>query len=108
MRLSSEAVQILHALRQGALLKAHRTLDGAKIHKVHPLNGEPSAVSAGAAQALIERGWVRSNLKFPVATYLLTETGRQLQLVRPSGRLPWQVGCFLNALYQRLRHAYYL
>lgn len=80
MGLSAEAIQILHAVRQGASVKAHRTLDGAKIHKVHPLEADAFAVSEAAVRMLEQRGWLRSNMKFPVATYLLTETGCQVNL----------------------------
>lgn len=83
MGLSPEAIQILDAVRQGATVKAHRALDGTKIHKVHPLQAEPFAVSEAAVRALENRGWLRSNMKFPVATYLLTETGRKATIPTP-------------------------
>jgi hypothetical protein len=77
MRLSSEASRILQALEQGAALKAHRTLDGAKVHKMHPLQGVAYAVPTAAVRGLEKQGWVRSNMKFPVATYLLTVEGKK-------------------------------
>lgn len=89
MGLSAEAIQILSAARQGAAVKAHRTLDGAKIHKVHPLQADAFAVSEAAVHALEKRGWVRSNLKFPVATYLLTEKGRQVPIPQRAD-WPWR------------------
>lgn len=92
MGLSEEAIQILHAVRQGASVKAHRTLDGAKTHKVHPLQADAFIVSEAAVRALEKRGWLRSNMKFPVATYLLTETGRQVN-VSPRWS-QWRYGWF--------------
>lgn len=77
MGLSSEAIQILSAMGQGASLKVHRTLDGAKLHKLHPLQGDAISVTATAVRDLERRGWLRSNMKFPVATYLLTKTGKE-------------------------------
>lgn len=83
MGLSPEAIQILEAVRQGASLKAHRALDGTKIHKVHPLQADAFEVSEAAVRALEKRGWLRSNMKFPVATYLLTETGSKVTIPAP-------------------------
>lgn len=80
MGLSPEAIQILDAVHQGASVKAHRALDGTKIHKVHPLQAEPFAVSEASVRTLEKRGWLRSNMKFPVATYLLTESGHNVNL----------------------------
>jgi len=65
-------------MHRGATLKAHRTLDGAKIHKLHFRTGVAEQVSITAVRRLERRGWLRSNLKFPVATYLLTEEGKQV------------------------------
>ena len=65
-------------MADGATLKVHRTLDGRKIHKLHPLHGDTVVVSSITVRMLENRGWVRSNMKFPAATYLLTKEGRQL------------------------------
>ena len=65
-------------MADGATLKAHRTLDGSKVHKLHPLEGDAVTVSSTVVRTLEKCGWVRSNMKFPAATYLLTEKGRQL------------------------------
>lgn len=80
MGLSQEAIQILHAVRQGASVKAHREIDGTKIHKVHPLQADAFVVSEAAVRLLEKQGWLRSNMKFPVATYLLTEKGSKVNL----------------------------
>lgn len=89
MGLSPEAIQILYAVRQGASVKAHRALDGTKIHKVHPVQAAAFEVSAAAVRTLEKRGWLRSNLKFPVATYLLTEKGRKVNLPHKVNS-PWR------------------
>lgn len=75
MNLSPAQRRILRAMRDGATLKAHRALDGAKVHRLHPLAGEPEPVDAALVASLREQGLIQSNLKFPVATYVLTETG---------------------------------
>jgi hypothetical protein len=67
-------------MKQGATLKVHRTLDGNKIHKLHLVEGTAVAVPHVVVRALEKGGWVQSNLKFPVATYLLTEKGRRIVL----------------------------
>jgi len=89
MRLSTAAIQILQAIRQGATLKAHRTMDGAKIHKLHPLHGVACEVPTSAVRTLEKGGWVRSNMKFPVATYLLTTKGGVTSLAQVAKGYPW-------------------
>ena len=59
----------------GATLKAHRTVDGEKVHLLHPLTGPAEPVDRAAVEDLRQRGLIASNMKFPVATYLLTEEG---------------------------------
>jgi uncharacterized protein YjhX (UPF0386 family) len=80
MKLSKAEQQVLQALAQGATLKAHRTMDGAKVHKLHPLGGEPlegmaEVVSEAVVTSLKGQGLIESNMKFPAATYLLTDKG---------------------------------
>ena len=84
------------ALQAGAALKAHRTLDGAKYHKVHPLQGDDFTVPAAAVRELENRAWLRSNMKFPAATYLLTEQGRQAKLDAPERWFSWRLPCWRN------------
>jgi hypothetical protein len=60
-------------MRDGATLKVHRELDGAKIHRLHPLAGEPLPIPAELVESLREPGLIHSNLKFPAATYVLTD-----------------------------------
>ncbi len=66
---------ILHAILDGATLKVHRTMDGAKTHLLHPLTGPAEPVDPAAVEALRQRGLIASNMKFPAATYVLTERG---------------------------------
>ncbi len=75
MRLPAEAARILRAMLAGATLKAHRDLDGAKTHMLHPLDGPAEPVSRAAVEHLARHGLIASNMKFPVATYVLTELG---------------------------------
>jgi len=76
--LPPDATQVLTALAKGATLKVHRTLDGSKLHKLHPLQGEAVTIPSKVVRRLEQQGWVRSNMKFPAATYLLTAKGRQV------------------------------
>jgi hypothetical protein len=78
MNLSPAQRRILIAMREGATLKAHRTLDGEKMHRLHPLQGEPEPVDAADVEALRELGLIASNMKFPAATYVLTEKGLEI------------------------------
>ncbi len=66
---------ILRAMLDGATLKAHRTLDGQKTYALHPLDGPDEIVERAAVEALKRQGLIASNMKFPAATYVLTECG---------------------------------
>jgi hypothetical protein len=72
-------------MRGGATLKAHRTLDGEKIHRLHPLDGPPEDVDSAAVERLKRRGLIASNMKFPAAVYLVTDEGVQTSLDREAG-----------------------
>lgn len=75
MHLTSRQRHILQAMRNGAALKVHRTLDGEKAHRLHPLDGTPETVERELVESLVTLGLIQSNLKFPAATYLLTDRG---------------------------------
>lgn len=75
-RLNADQADILRALALGATLKAHRTADGLKLYRLHPLSGPPTEPPAPAVEALKRRGLIAANMKFPAATYLLTDRGR--------------------------------
>ena len=82
MRLSTEQRRILAALQGGCYLKIHRTLDGAKVYRLHcPGDGETGGeeLPASAVDALERHGYLQSNMKFPAATLLLTERGARAQ-----------------------------
>jgi hypothetical protein len=85
-RLSREQQRILQALQQGSHLKVHRTLDGAKVYRLHsPAGGDEAGgddaaaevVAASLVEALERGGYLQSNLKFPAAALLLTERGAE-------------------------------
>ena len=77
------------AIAEGWTLKSHRYLDGRKEYRLHPLgDGEAEAVAWETVEALRERKLIDSNKKFPAATYLLTDRGREI--VERSGLLPEQ------------------
>lgn len=64
------------AVQAGDVLKVHRTLDGAKEHRLHPLDGAPARpVAALDVAALVNAGLIRSNMKFPAATYVVVAAG---------------------------------
>lgn len=76
-RLSDEQAALIVALLQGAVLKVHRTLDGEKIYRLQP--GQTGAAAQTIAPVLADRlvglDLLQSNMKFPAATFLLTEAG---------------------------------
>ncbi len=72
MTLSRRQAALLADIRAGDVLKVHRTLDGAKQHRLHRLNGGPAChVEEADVDALIAAGHIASNMKFPAATYVL-------------------------------------
>jgi hypothetical protein len=73
-------VSMLCALLHGVSLKSHRYLDGTKIYQLHPLDGPAEPVQKNMVDSLQKQGLITSNQKFPVATYSLTEQGRELAL----------------------------
>lgn len=78
MALTTAQRDLLEAMRDGATLKVHRELDGQKIHLLHPLAGDPLPIPAGLVDSLRDRGLIQSNLKFPAATYLLTDRALEI------------------------------
>lgn len=78
MKLSDTQQHVLLGLMQGATLKVHRYLDGTKSYKLHLLDGNVESVSSSTMDALKAKGLIDSNKKFPAATYLLTEQGRNV------------------------------
>lgn len=78
MKLSDSQKELLRALMAGATLKSHRDLDGHKIYRLHPLQGEAGVVPDDVVDRLKRQRLIDSNQKFPAATYLLTEKGRRL------------------------------
>ena len=73
MHLTPAQRSLLQAMSDGATLKSHRDLDGQKFHLLHPLHGEPQRVPPALVESLRDLGMIQSNLKFPAATYVLTE-----------------------------------
>jgi hypothetical protein len=76
MRLSDDQRILLAALQAGDRLKVHRTIDGDKHYVLHRLD-ETGSVSVDAAMVdeLTRSGLIESNMKFPAATFLLTDKG---------------------------------
>ena len=80
MKLSRAQAKVLKALITGNTLKSHRYLDGDKIYKLHPLEGQPEVIDRKIVDFLKQRRLIDSNQKFPAATYLLTQRGRDVAL----------------------------
>ena len=78
VQLSATQSKVLRALAAGSMLKSHRYLSGAKVHKLYSLDGTAETIRRSTVQCLSRHGLIESNKKFPVATYLLTDKGRTL------------------------------
>ena len=76
MRLVDAEKQVLAALVCGSRLRSHRYLDGVKCYRLHRLEDDAGEeVPAAVVDRLRQRGLIAGNMKFPAATYLLTEKG---------------------------------
>ncbi len=76
MRLSHSQRALLAALQAGDRLKVHRTIDGEKRYLLHRIDeSSAAAVGAGVVDSLERSGLIESNMKFPAATFLLTDKG---------------------------------
>ena len=78
MKLSPTQQKVLHALMRGSTLKSHRYLSGAKVYKLHALDGAVETVRRPTVDCLRREGLIDSNKKFPAATYLLTVKGKTI------------------------------
>lgn len=81
MKLAPAPARLLAAIAAGHVLKVHRTLDGEKAYRLHWLNhdeieGGMDEVAAADVESLMVRGLIASNMKFPAATFLLTDAGQ--------------------------------
>lgn len=93
MRLSRAQQAILVALVSENHLKSHRSLDGSKVYRLHTSDGAVQAeVAAADVERLRELGLIVGNMKFPAATYLLTEQGLAVAAtLTPAPRRPLTV-----------------
>jgi hypothetical protein len=87
-KLSKAQAKLLCALINGYTLKSHRYLDGTKIYQLHPLDGPAEPIQKSRVDSLQKQGLITSNQKFPVATYSLTEQGRELAARLEKATLP--------------------
>lgn len=75
-RLNSQQRHLLVAIHAGDTLKVHRTVDGEKVYRLHPLDGSPEQEIVPAdAERLLAQGYIVSNMKFPAAVFLITPEG---------------------------------
>lgn len=83
MALPPARARLLAAVAAGNILKVHRTADGEKVYRLHWLENEEISggveeVAASDVESLLTRGLIASNMKFPAATFLLTDKGLAL------------------------------
>lgn len=83
MRLTAAQRRILTAMGNQCTLKSHRDIEGNKAYRLHALDGSSEEIPAALVQALIDKGLIDSNKKFPASTYWLTELGRRVASTYP-------------------------
>jgi hypothetical protein len=78
-KLDAPGTALLAALHRGHHLKVHRTVDGAKVYRLHCAGTQtaPQELPGDLVESLERGGYLQSNMKFPAATLLLTEKGCQ-------------------------------
>lgn len=76
-RLSPAQARVLRAMAEGQTLKVHRDMEGRKVYRLHTLEGAERTVQRVTVEALLARGLLDSNQKFPAATFWLTPLGTQ-------------------------------
>jgi hypothetical protein len=90
--LSPRQKELLVALQNGSRLQVHRTVDGEKRYLLHAAGnaaGKDTAEGVAPADvAYLEKcHLVESNMKFPAATFLLTDRGAEIAAaISGSGR----------------------
>lgn len=77
MTLTHSQRKLLLAMAGGHFLKSHRYLDGTKVFQLHSLDGQTRPIAQGDVMKLVDSGYVSSNQKFPAATFMLTDAGRE-------------------------------
>jgi len=70
--------RVLLAIASGNTLKAHRDVEGAKVFRLHALDGTTETIDPAIVEYLTEHHLIDSNKKFPAATFWLTERGKAL------------------------------
>jgi hypothetical protein len=79
MELTEAQERVLRALADGIVLKGHRSIEGEKVYKLHAMDGsEIAIIDAEVIEFLKENKLVHSNMKFPAASFLLTDKGREI------------------------------
>jgi hypothetical protein len=75
--LTKDHRRILAAMAHEHFLKSHRDIEGNKSYQLHPLEGPPEQINPKIVEYLRDYSYIDSNKKFPVATFWLTDKGRQ-------------------------------
>ncbi|MGD2077194.1 MAG: hypothetical protein PVH18_02350 [Chloroflexota bacterium] len=70
-------------MSRGEALRSHRDIEGNKYFRLHQPDGDWREVNANDVHALRAARLIDSNKKFPVATFWLTEGGREYASHRP-------------------------
>ena len=83
---SDAYTRVLLAMAGGHTLKAHRDVEGAKVFRLHALDGTTETIDPAIVEYLTEHNLIDSNKKFPAATYWLTESGKAVVAERKSSR----------------------
>ena len=74
----NQQAEILHAMITGSSLKSQRDIAGQKTYYTVSLEGDMVTVDKGQVELLKRQGLIVGNHKFPGATYLLTDKGRNI------------------------------
>ena len=76
LKLTRKEKSLLQSMAKGSMLRSHRDLEGNKSYQLHALDGSQRSVKYKSVEKLTLAQYIISNQKFPVATYSLTQKGR--------------------------------
>jgi len=80
----NQQAEILHAMITGSSLKSQRDMAGQKTYYLVSLDGTTITINKEQIELLKRQGLIVGNHKFPGATYLLTDKGRNIAVTLTS------------------------
>jgi len=75
-KLLRQEKNLLRLMTEGSMLRSHRDLDGNKSYQLNAPDGSQSQIKYKFIKKITRKNYISSNQKFPVATFSLTQKGK--------------------------------